>query len=91
VAGVIGRNKFIYDLWGDTVNIASRMQSHGQPGAIQVTSKIYENLKDKFEFQSRGEIEVRGKGSMDVYFLTGRSPHYPSWVEKIELEKLALP
>jgi len=74
VAGVIGKNKFNYDLWGDTVNIASRMQSHGQPGTIQVTAQTYEYLKHKFEFQSRGDIVVRGKGVMQVYVLTGRKP-----------------
>jgi len=78
VAGVIGKNKFNYDLWGDTVNIASRMQSHGQPNTIQMTAQTYEYLKDRFEFQPRGEIEVRGKGAMQVYILTGRkSTHFP--------------
>jgi len=72
VAGVIGKNKFNYDLWGDTVNTASRMQSHGKPNTIQTTIQTFEYLKDKFEFQTRGEIEVRGKGAMQVYILTGR-------------------
>ncbi len=78
VAGVIGRNKFNYDLWGDTVNTASRMQSHGKPNTIQMTAQTYEYLKDKFEFQTRGEIEVRGKGAMLIYILAGRkSIHFP--------------
>jgi class 3 adenylate cyclase len=62
VAGVIGLKKFIYDLWGDTVNIASRMESHGIPGAIQVTQETYDILKDKFLFQKQGVINVKGKG-----------------------------
>lgn len=73
VAGVIGRNKFNYDLWGDTVNIASRMQSHGQPNHIQVSAKTYEYLKDKFMLQPRGEIEIKGKGTMQTYMMMARS------------------
>ncbi|MEG5159503.1 adenylate/guanylate cyclase domain-containing protein [Microcoleus sp. AT3-A2] len=71
VAGVIGIKKFIYDLWGDTVNTASRMESHGKPGCIQVTSAIYDILQDKYVFESRGAIEVKGKGQMNTYFLIG--------------------
>jgi class 3 adenylate cyclase len=74
VAGIIGSKKFIYDLWGDTVNIASRMESLGQLGAIQVSEPTYERLKDKYTFESRGKIEVKGKGKMTTYFLTGRIP-----------------
>jgi len=72
IAGVIGIKKFIYDLWGDTVNVASRMESSGKPGAIQVSSATYELLKDKFIFEKRGEIEVKGKGKMMTYWLIGR-------------------
>ncbi|WP_293342742.1 adenylate/guanylate cyclase domain-containing protein [Microcoleus sp. CAWBG58] len=72
VAGVIGLKKFIYDLWGDTVNIASRMESHGITGCIQVTAETYEILKDKYTFQKRGAIQVKGKGYMVTYLLTGR-------------------
>ena len=72
VAGVIGTKKFIYDLWGDTVNTASRMESHGAIGEIQVTEATYELLKDKYEFEERGAIAVKGKGEMPVYLLKGK-------------------
>ncbi len=72
VAGVIGLKKFIYDLWGDTVNIASRMESHGITGCIQVTAETYDILKDKYTFQRRGAIQVKGKGYMITYLLTGK-------------------
>jgi adenylate cyclase len=71
VAGVIGIKKFTYDLWGDTVNVASRMESQGIPGKIQVTQVTYELLKDKFELEQRGEIEIKGKGKMMTYLLLG--------------------
>lgn len=69
VAGVIGTKKFIYDLWGDTVNVASRMESQGVPGKIQVTETIYEKLKHAFAFEPRGTIDVKGKGKMVTYWL----------------------
>jgi len=69
VAGVIGKSKYIYDLWGDTVNLASRMESTGVPGAIQVTRPIYEKLADKFVFEPRGAIEVKGKGKIEAWLL----------------------
>jgi class 3 adenylate cyclase len=72
VAGVIGLNKFIYDLWGDTVNTASRMESQGLPGRIQVTAATYERLCEKFVFEERGVLQVKGKGEMVTYFLKGR-------------------
>ncbi len=71
VAGVIGRSKFIYDLWGDTVNTASRMESHGVPGSIQVTARARERLIPGFELSRRGSIDVKGKGAMDCYLLLG--------------------
>lgn len=71
VAGVIGIKKFIYDLWGDTVNIASRMESQGVAGNIQVTATTYEYLKERFHLEKRGEISVKGKGEMTTYWLTG--------------------
>jgi len=69
VAGVVGTKKFFYDVWGDTVNVASRMESTGEPGRIQISEATYARLKDKFELESRGEIDVRGKGKMRTWFL----------------------
>jgi adenylate cyclase len=66
VAGVIGIKKFSYDLWGDTVNTASRMESQGIPGAIQVTAQTYERLRDNYLFEERGVIRVKGKGEMTL-------------------------
>ena len=71
VAGVIGKRKFIYDLWGDAVNIASRMESQGVAGQIQVSEATYKLLSDKFEFEKREKIQVKGKGLMQTYFLKG--------------------
>ncbi len=72
VAGVIGTKKFIYDLWGDAVNTASRMESQGLPGKIQVSSSTYELLCDKYLLEKRGKINVKGKGAMTTYLLKGR-------------------
>ena len=69
VAGVIGIRKFIYDLWGDAVNIASRMESHGIAGGIQVTSATYELLKEQYSFWHRGKIYIKGRGELDTYML----------------------
>ena len=71
VAGVIGRKRFLYDLWGDAVNIASRMESHGTPGRIQVAQATYELLKEEFELEPRGTVEVKGKGNMETWYLLG--------------------
>ena len=70
VAGVIGRKKFIYDLWGDTVNTASRMESNGSGGFIQVTESTYALIKDQFVCEPRGVMQIKGKGDMPVWFVT---------------------
>jgi class 3 adenylate cyclase len=72
VAGVIGTRKFIYDLWGDTVNTASRMESQGVPGCIQVTERARALLGDRYAFSDQHRVHVKGKGEMTTYFLTGR-------------------
>ncbi len=77
IAGVIGTQKFIYDLWGDTVNVASRMESHSEVGKIQVTEATYELLKHKFNLVERGAIEVKGKGQMQTYWLTSKASTSP--------------
>jgi adenylate cyclase len=77
VAGVIGRAKFTYDLWGDTVNTASRMESHGFPGTIQVSERTYERLRDRYELRARGTIDIKGKGPTTTYLLVGRRRREP--------------
>ena len=72
VAGVIGRKRFLYDLWGDAVNTASRMETHGTQGRIQITRATYELLGDEFECELRGTIPVKGKGDMEVWHVLGR-------------------
>jgi guanylate cyclase len=74
VAGVVGTYKFAYDLWGDVVNTASRMESGGVPGAIQITDATFELIGDAFVCEPRGVISVKGKGDMNTYFLVGRRP-----------------
>lgn len=74
VAGVIGSKKFSYDLWGDTVNVASRMEHHGLPNAIQITESTYLLIANQFTFKDRGVINVKGRGEVKTYLLTGASP-----------------
>ena len=74
VAGVIGLKKFIYDVWGDTVNTASRMESTGVPGRLQVTRETHDRLIDESEFEPRGIVEVKGKGAIETWFVTGPKP-----------------
>jgi len=82
VAGVIGRRKFTYDLWGDTVNTASRMESHGIPGQIQVTPNAYERLRHHYRFQAREPMEVKGKGRIVPYLLLRRDQDAPTQREE---------
>ena len=74
VAGVVGKKKFIYDVWGDTVNIASRITSEGVPGMIQCDVTTYRRLRDQFEFHEPQTIYLKGKGDMVVYRLIRRAP-----------------
>ena len=74
VAGIIGTRKFSYDLWGDTVNVASRMESHSLPGMIQVSPSTHALLADKFILEERGQIDVKSRGFMSTYRLVGRKP-----------------
>jgi guanylate cyclase len=78
VAGVIGRKRFLYDLWGDAVNTAGRMQTEGTPGRIQITRATYELLKDEFLCESRGRVQVKGKGEMETWYLVGRREAVPA-------------
>ncbi len=82
VAGVIGTNKFTYDLWGDAVNLASRMESHGIPGCIQVSEATYNLLQDKYIFEKRGPIPVKGRGYMTTYLLLTNKKHIVPSVDK---------
>ena len=85
VAGVIGEKKFIYDLWGDTVNTASRMESTGVPGRIHVSEVTYVMLRDEFDLEQREPIEVKGKGLMTTYLLIGQKPKDPARASIIKL------
>jgi adenylate cyclase len=77
VAGVIGTRKFFYDVWGDAVNVASRMETTGVSGMIQVSDDVYGRLKDAFEFEERGATEVKGKGVMQTWYLVRKAPVGP--------------
>jgi class 3 adenylate cyclase len=77
IAGIIGKMRFLYDLWGDSVNTASRMESHGLPDEIHVTEETRNLLPDSYLFEERGEIDVKGKGLMRTYFLRGRREEEP--------------
>jgi len=79
VAGVIGRTKFIYDVWGDTVNVASRMESLGMPGRVQVTQQVVDRIRGSFSIEDRGLIEVKGKGSIPAYLLVERGALSSVW------------
>lgn len=72
VAGVVGTKKFAYDIWGDTVNVASRMESNSEPGRINISENTYKLIKDKFDCEYRGEIKVKNHGTMEMYLVNGR-------------------
>ena len=84
VAGVIGRRRFSYDLWGDTVNTASRMETTGVPGCIQITERTRKLLGDRYVLRERGRIQVKGKGKMHTYFLSGRTREHDHTPELTE-------
>jgi class 3 adenylate cyclase len=69
VAGTVGLKKFAYDIWGDTVNIAARMESSGDPGKVNISGATYDKVKDNFSCEHRGKIEAKNKGQVDMYFV----------------------
>ena len=85
-AGVIGRRRFMYDLWGDTVNIASRMQTLGEPDRIQISDDLRQRLDSRYEIAPRGEIEVKGKGAMATWYLLGRKDEAADEEDFVEKE-----
>ena len=74
VAGVVGKHKFQYDIWGDTVNVAARIEEHSEPGRINISGQTYELVKDSFDCEYRGKIKAKNKGELDMYFVKGISP-----------------
>src|SRR5690606_26627752 len=76
VAGVVGKRKFAYDIWGDTVNTASRMESSGAPGEVNISGTTYALVKDHFICEHRGQVEAKNKGKIDMYFVRRLKPEY---------------
>jgi len=83
VAGVIGKKKFAYDIWGDTVNTASRMESSGAPGRVNISGDTYKYIKDYFDCSYRGKVQAKNKGEIDMYFIEGLKAEYSSDEEHI--------
>jgi class 3 adenylate cyclase len=77
VAGVVGIHKFAYDIWGDSVNIASRLESAGAPGKVNISAEVYELIKDEFECVHRGKVEAKNKGQIDMYFVEPQALEKP--------------
>jgi class 3 adenylate cyclase len=88
IAGVIGTKKFIYDIWGDTVNMASRMESQGVPGRVQVSHAVQERLSGTFSLEARGLVDIKGKGPTPTYFLVGWTSVAPSSGSSLSVTKL---
>jgi adenylate cyclase len=76
IAGVVGRKKFAYDIWGDTVNTAARMESSGIAGEINISANTFELIKDFYQCEHRGKVEAKSKGEMDMYLLKGLKPEF---------------
>ena len=74
VAGVVGTKRFLFDMWGDAVNVAARMEQHGLPGKIQVTKEVVDNVDNSFSFELRGTLNIKGKGMLECYFLKSATP-----------------
>jgi class 3 adenylate cyclase len=72
VAGIIGTHKFVYDIWGDAVNIASRMESHGMPNRIQISATTRLHIHERFQLEPHGYVDIKGKGPMETFMLLGR-------------------
>ncbi len=83
VAGIVGTNKFSYDVWGDTVNIASRIESNSEPGKINISGSTYELIKDYFNCEYRGKLNAKGKGEIDMYFVKSEKPEVADYLNKI--------
>jgi class 3 adenylate cyclase/CHASE3 domain sensor protein len=88
IAGVIGKKKFAYDIWGDAVNVASRMESKGEAGRVNISENTYQLVKDFFECEYRGQIDVKGKGAMNMYFVNGIKPELSKKGKGIEINEL---